>query len=210
MSFCTITPSRGGERKEFFEFCVKQLVRLTGGKNNYLMNDHPINNEVDLVPRIRQGIASAKEDGFTHVFIVEDDDSYKVEYFQNDLNFDFFGYSDSTYYHLKNKSYQKFSHPKRSSLFTTAFKISALDKFKWPANNHVFLDISLWEFATKNRFKVRLLKENPCLGIKHGIGLTGGKGHRMNFRNKDNDLKFLRSRTDEESFEFYTDLMRTL
>lgn len=214
MSFCTITPSRGGERKEFFEFCVQQLVKLTGGKNNYLMNEHPTGNEVDLVPRIRQGIALAKQDGFTHVYIVEDDDNYKSEYFQSDLNFDFFGYSDTTYYHLKNRTYQKFTHPKRSSLFTTAFRISALDKFKWDKlklkDKHVFLDIEFWKFATQNRFKVRLLKDNPCLGVKHNLGLCGGKAHKWTMKNKDHDLSFLKSRVDSDAYEFYTKLMLTL
>lgn len=210
MSFCTITPSRGGERKEFFQFCVQQLTKLTGGKNNYLMNEHPKSNEVDLVPRIREGIEFAKKDGFTHVFIFEDDDAYHPDYLNTNLDFDFFGYSDSTYYNLRNKTYATFKHPNRSSLFTTAFKISALDHFPWPGDSTVFLDMKIWQWATRKRFNIKLLKDNPCLGIKHSVGKCGGKGHRMTMKNKDNDLSFLKSRVDEESFEFYTKLMLTL
>lgn len=210
MSFCTITPTRGGERKEFFQFCVQQLTKLTGGKNNYLMNEHPKSNEVDLVPRVQEGIELAKRDGFTHAFIFEDDDAYHTDYLKTNLDFDFFGYSDSTYYNLKNRTYGKFIHPRRSSLFTTAFKISALDKFRWPPVNTVFLDMKIWEYANRGRFKIKLLKDNPCLGIKHGLGKVGGNGHRLTMKNRDNDLTFLKSRVDPEAYEFYTKLMLTL
>lgn len=212
MSYCTITPTRPGERKPLFEHCIWQLNRMNGGppNNAYIMNDPPRSGEVDLVPRIKQGVELAKRDGFTHIFIAEDDDFYTIDYLKRPLDFDFFGYSDTTYYHLRNRTYANFIHPRRSSLFTTAFKISALDRFVWPADNTVFLDVEIWKFAMRGRFKVKLLKGNPCLGLKHGVGLTGGKGHRMTFKNKDPELKFLKSRVDPESFQFYKDLMLKL
>lgn len=209
MSYCTITPSRGGERKPLFQYCIRQLAQLIG-TNNYIMNDPPKNGNVDLVPRIRYGVDLAKKDGMDYAFMVEDDDYYTADYFNQDLDFDFFGYETTTYYNLRNRTYETFKHPGRSSLFATAFKISALEGFTWPADNVVFLDIALWDFAKKTKKKVKLLKDNPCLGIKHSIGKCGGKGHRMTMRNKDPDLKFLRSRVSEEAYEFYTTLMLTL
>lgn len=210
MDYCTITPSRGGDRPKFFQFCVRQLTKFTGGQKNYIMNDRPISEAKDLIPRVKKGIELAKRDGFTHVFIVEDDDFYCKEYFEQALDFDFFGYEDTTYYNLRNRTYGVVKHPGRSSLFTTAFKIEALDGFVWPADTNVFLDIALWDFARKTKKKVKLLKNNPCLGIKHNIGVVGGKGHRMKLRNTDYDLRYLRSRVDEEAFEFYRTLMLTL
>jgi hypothetical protein len=213
MTYATITPSRGGERKPLFEFCIQQLKKMNNGEsptNAYIMNDPPKNGEADLIPRIRQGIELAKRDGFTHVYITEDDDFYCADYLQRPLDFDFFGYSNTLYYNLRNRTYQNFTHPKRSSLFTTAFRISALQKFKWPLDNTVFLDLAIWKFATQNRFKVNLLRNNPCTGIKHQIGKCGGNGHKKTFRNVDSDLCFLRSRVDESAFEFYKDLMLTL
>src|SRR5687768_3884927 len=132
MSYATITCDRG-DRPQFFEFCIQQLKWMNGGHpmNAYLMNDKPKNNDVDLIPRMRQGIELAKRDGFTHVYCIESDDAYSIDYLHRPLDFDFFGYSDTVYYSLRNKTYQKFTHPKRSSLFTTAFRISALQKFKW-------------------------------------------------------------------------------
>jgi hypothetical protein len=206
--YCTITPTRPGERKPLFEFCVKQLAGLTNG-NNYIMND-PVKSSPDLVPRIKSGIELAKKDGFSHAFIVEDDDFYVQEHFKNKLDFDFLGYNDTTYYNLRNQTYETFKHPRRSSLFVTAFKIEALEGFNWPADNVVFLDIALWKFAKEKKRKVKLLSGNPCIGIKHSIGLCGGKGHRITMRNKDHNLSFLRSRVDDQAFEFYTKLMLTL
>lgn len=213
MTFCTLTPDRG-DRPQFFEFCIKQLNKLNNSHpmNAYLMNDKPKNGEVDLVPRMRAGIEHAKKDGFKAVYVVESDDYYPANYFdQMGIgDYDFIGYQETIYYSLRNKTYGIWKHPNRSSLFCTAFKIAALENYVWPPNHYVFLDDHLWKWANQKKKKIKLLKSNPCLGIKHGIGKTGGKGHRMTFKNKDNDLSFLKSRVDEESFEFYTKLMLTL
>lgn len=178
--------------------------------NGFIMNDPPKDGNVDLVARFRQGVEYAKNAGFTHLYCIESDDHYTIDYLKRPLDFDFFGYQDTTYYHLKNRTYANFIHPRRSSLFTTAFKISALDKFVWPPDNALFLDLEIWKFAMRGGFKINLLKGNPCLGLKHGIGKVGGKAHGWTMKNKDNDLRFLKSRTDTESFEFYTKLMLTL
>lgn len=178
--------------------------------NAYIMNDPPKNDAVDLVPRIRQGIELAKKDGFTHVYCIESDDFYACDYLARPLDFDFFGYSDTYYYNLRNRTYAKYLHPNRSSLFCTAFKISALEKFKWPPDDTIFLDLEIWKHASRGRFKVKLLKNNPNLGIKHGLDLCAGKGHKFNMRNKDEDLSFLKIRVDGEAFEFYKDLMLKL
>jgi hypothetical protein len=214
MNYCTLTCDRG-DRPQFFEFCIKQLKSLNGDApptNAYLINDKPKTDEFDLIPRFKQGIELAKRDGFENVYCIESDDYYPADYFQKLPigDCDFIGYSDTTYYNLRNRTYATFRHPGRSSLFTTAFKISALDGFDWPSDNKVFLDVALWKFAQKTKKKITLIKGNPCLGIKHGLGLVGGKGHKMKMQNKDNDLRFLRSRVSEEAFEFYKTLMLTL
>jgi hypothetical protein len=214
MTYCTLTCDRG-DRPKFFEFCIKQLRALNGDwppMNAYLMNEKPKTDGFDLVPRFKQGVDLAKRDGFKSVYCIESDDYYPKDYFQKlDIEvYDFIGCQDTTYYNLRNRTYATFKHPGRSSLFTTAFKIEALKGFNWPADNKVFLDVALWDYAKKTKKKVKLLKDNPCLGIKHGTGLCGGKGHRMMMKNKDPDLKFLRSRVSEEAFEFYRTLILTL
>lgn len=212
MNYCTITPDRG-DRPEFFQFCLKQLTKMNGGKppmNAYLMNDKPISEEVDLVPRIRKGVELAKRDGFEWCFIIENDDYYPADYFSlfGDLSeLDFVGFSETTYYNLRNQTYEMMQHPSRSSLFCTGFRISALDRFNWPKDTTTFLDIRLWEYA--QRFRVKLLSNNPCIGIKHGIGKCGGKAHRNKLKFQD-DTRFLLHNADTEAYHFYYKLITTL
>jgi hypothetical protein len=218
IDYCTITPTRG-DRPELFKFCIKQLDKMAGDKpllNAYIINEQPKSDFVDLVSRIRQGYEMAKRDGFKYIFIIEDDDYYPENYLTNlysiaaSGDYDFIGYSDTVYYNLRNKTYQIFNHKDRASLFSTGFKVSALDNFTWPNDNHVFLDIKLWEYANRSAKKIKLLENNPCLGIKHGIGKTGGKGHQMVLQNKDEDLKYLQCMVDSEAFEFYKNIMNKL
>lgn len=212
LTYCTITPDRG-DRPELFKHCIKQLAKINGGKppnNSYLLNDRPISEQVDLVPRIKKGVEMARRDGVEFVFIIESDDYYPANYFSlfGDLSdTDFVGFSSTTYYNIRNRTYETMQHKDRSSLFCTGFRISALDKFNWPNDNTTFLDIRLWEYTIRHDKRVKLLPDNPCLGIKHGIGRCGGKAHRLHLKNQDNNLHFLETYVDKESFEFYKDLM---
>lgn len=177
--------------------------------NAYLMNDKPISEDVDLVPRIRKGVELAKRDGFEWCFIIENDDYYPADYFSlfGDLSeLDFVGFSETTYYNLRNLTYETMKHPGRSSLFCTGFRISALDRFNWPKDNTTFLDIRLWEYA--QRFSVKLIDKNPCIGIKHGIGKCGGKAHRILMKLKDDEYgSYLKHSVDPEAFVFYLKIM---
>jgi len=210
-TFAVVIPSR--DRPELFKFCREQIERQTiQPKNKYFIAFKPENGKPDLVKRIKNGVQLAKNDGIDYIVLIEDDDAYPSKYLEQiDFNADFFGYEQTVYYNIKNRTYGEFKHRGRSSLFCTGFKVSALDDFVWPPDDTVFLDIKIWEFAQKKKKKITLLKNNPCLGIKgHGEGTSGGKGHRMKLKNQDNDLSFLRSRVDPIAFEFYTDLMKRL
>lgn len=203
--YCAIIPDRG-DRPEFTEHCLNQLA-----KHDWIQPIHvkhkPLTSRPDLVERIKNGVESAKLSGFTHAFIVENDDWYHPEYFQK-FTEDFVGYFDTVYYHIKNKTWERTTHPGHSSLFTTAFKISALDNFKWPRPDAVFLDIELWKYAMTKNYTIR--KNNPCIGIKHGIGMCGGMGHRQTFPNKDYEMKWLASKVDHDSLELYKELGRSI
>ena len=93
------------------------------------------------------------------------------------------------------------SHPGRSSLFVTGFKLSALKDFNWPKKTERFLDISLWSYA---KTKKRKFVETSAIGIKHNCGKVGGRGHAMVMKNLDNDLTWLKENVDKEAFEFYS------
>lgn len=207
-NFCTITPTRG-DRNDLLYFTISRLpVSVT----NYVIDYPPTSDAVDIVPRIKEGIEIAKKDGFEFAFIVEDDDYYPLDFFSN-LDFedsDFLGFATTTYYNLKNRSYQQFTHPERSSLFCTGFRISALDNFIWPPDHWKFLDIRLWEHALTGDYTISMDNNNPCIGIKHGMGKCAGKGHSLLLKQQDNNLNYLQGKVDENAFEFYKSLINKL
>lgn len=204
MKFCCIIPDRG-DRKELTDFCFKQLDRMTLKPDRiYHINHRPETERFDLISRVLKGVSIAKADGFDICFIIENDDYYPANYFENYMKvfekYDFIGEDKTTYYNLKNLTYKTFTHDYRSSLFTTAFRISALNLFKWPSDHSPFLDIDMWKYA---RFKRRMFIKTGAIGIKHALGLCGGKGHQMNMPNSDLNFEWLAARVDKMSLEFY-------
>ncbi len=205
MKFATITPTRG-DRTELLEFCKYQLGRMEVKPTESYFIDYPPNgNGFDLVVRVKEGVSWAKRDGFDLVFIIEDDDAYDPTYFNHIPDADFIGEQNTIYHNLRNKTYQNYAHPGRSSLFTTGFKISALDGFKWPHDQERFLDIALWRYANDSKKKIAY-RETGAIGIKHGTGLCGGKGHVTRMKHTDNNLEWLKEHTDPTAYEFYKSL----
>jgi hypothetical protein len=211
-NYCIITPDRG-DRPELLSFCKYQV----DVKDHFIIDYKPSSLEVDIIPRVKAGIEQAKAKGYDFAFIVESDDYYSPEYFSllthNLDNYDFVGFSDTVYYNLKNRTYQTFDHSedRRSSLFCTGFRISAMDKFDWPKDKYKWLDIRLWEYANLSNKRIKLLRDNPNLGIKgHNQGIIAGKGHSMFLKNMDPSLDYLKSRVDENAFEFYCEIMKKL
>lgn len=142
MKFAVIIPDRG-DRELFLAHCYKQMERMTLKPDAvYRIGYPPRYDGFDLTQRIRDGVMFAKQDGYDLVFIMENDDHYPADYFERFAPFfdqyEFFGDDHTTYYHLKNKTYRTWHHPYRSSLFTTGFKISALNLFEWPPNDYIF------------------------------------------------------------------------
>lgn len=209
--YCSITPNRGGERNTLLQFCCEQIKDM-GINASYIMNDPPKSNKPDLIPRVKSGIELAKRDGFEWVFIIESDDAYPADYAQRYIpfmdSFDFIGDPWTTYYRLDTRRWETEHHHGRASLFTTAFRISALDDFRWPADDYVFLDIPLWKHARKYR---RKFVKSGAVGIKgHGQGIVGGKGHRQKLRHEDILLNDFKQMVSPKHLEFYQGLMKGL
>lgn len=203
--FATVTADRG-DRPMFLEFCKHQLSRMSvKPDHSYFITDPPKGKEVDLVPRVREGIKRAKEDGFKEIYILESDDFYPANYFETmKLNgSDFIGSLSTTYYHLKDKRYQETIHHSRSSLFTTGFNIRVLDTFPWPSKTTINLDIHLWYHAQK--FKMEFVKPK-AVGIKHGCGKCAGSGHWRTLKHSDENMEWLKANTDSDAFIFYKTL----
>lgn len=203
MKFAVIIPDRN-DRKELLSFCLHQLARMnTKPDKIYIIDYPPKDGNFDLVPRIKKGVEQAKADGYDLVFIIENDDFYPADYFDNIHDADFIGTDKTIYYNLKNNTWQEMKHPARSSLFTTGFKISALDGFNWPKQTEKFLDISLWNHAQR---KKRAWRNTGAIGIKTGIGLCAGVGHRATMKNDDRKREWLKANVDQEAWTFYQSL----
>lgn len=207
--FCVIIPNRPG-REKLFDFCIYQLSQMTLKPDMVYNIDWPaIGDEVDISERVFDGVNRAKRDGFDLCFIIENDDYYPVDYFKRygDMLHDFFGSQETIYYNLINRTWSRLSHPMRSSLFTTGFRISAIEKlnFQFPKNTP-FVDIALWKYAKP--FCKKFIPHTGAVGIKgHGLGLSGGKAHSMLLNKPDPYFNWLRSNVSKEAFEFYMTLI---
>lgn len=200
---CIIIPDRG-DRPKFLRFLYQQYSRFNVKPFVYLINHRPVSSEPDLVARIKKGVEMAKSGGYEFVFILENDDYYPASYFDDvPDNVDVVGETRTIYYHLKDKRWEITHHPGHSSLFVTGFRISALDGFEWPKFSERFLDVSLWKHFRKQKLK-EYIHYSGAIGMKHGIGLCGGKGHRQWFMNDDSSQEWLKSMIDKEAFEFYS------
>lgn len=213
MSFCAITPTRG-DRPQFLDFCKHQVSRMAVKPDEHIIVDYkPESVKVDLTQRIRVGIELALKNGHEYAFILEDDDWYNPAYLEQMIKAmksgaEFIGHQTTTYYNIFTHQYQSWDHAGRASLFMTGFKLSALDNFKWPVDETVFFDIILWSHAQKEKLKIHYTDKPLALGIKHGIGRTGGKGHVIKMRNHDRHFSYLIKTVGKEDFQFYITMER--
>lgn len=209
MKIAALIPDRG-DRPEFIEHCLKQVSNM-GFDEVIHVNYKPVSIDFDLKDRIYRGYKEAIEKKVDWVFVVENDDFYPKDYvskFRPYLdNCEFIGDETTIYYHLKTRLYKKMVHHNRSSLFTTAFKVSAMATFDWKSAKMVYFDMDLWKFASKRK---RAFIHTGAIGIKHSQGLCGGIGHKMQNGINDGNLNWLQSNVSKESFEFYKSLSERL
>lgn len=197
------------DRSELLTHCKWQVSRFVSSFDEHLIVDYPAKSDrPDLTERVRVGYEHAKVKGYDWIVIVENDDFYNAQYLtqilHNTNGADFIGSEFTWYFNLRNRTWERTMHPNHSSLFCTAFRVSAMKDFKWNLANKVFLDIDIWRYARRFR---RTFIELPAIGIKHGIGMCGGKGHVQVMANSDPELEWLQKRVDSKSFEFYKTLI---
>lgn len=208
MSHMLLTPTRG-DRTELLKHCLRQVSRFTTSVDSHLVVDYKPEkkDKKDLKERVKYGYDEAVKLGVDWIVMIEDDDHYPAEYLHRVLlhadKADFIGCEWSYYYNLRNRTWDKISHPGRASLYTTAFRVSAMKNFAWHRADPVFLDINIWNYAKRFR---RSFVDAGAIGIKHGKGLCGGKGHVLEMKHKDAEMKWLEAKVDKESFEFYKTL----
>ncbi len=222
MKIGVIIPDRG-DRPLFFEHCKYLLsIQTIQPTEIFYANDPPASKEKDITKRYRQGYDYFRNKNFDILFFMESDDWYNESYIGRMIQEwsiagqpDLFGLTHTIYYHIKLQSYFTMHHTQRSSSMCTMIRPDM--DFNWCQDSEPYTDSHLWMVAKRNDTNQPLTRAQftpatpICLGIKHGIGLTGGNMHTDRlFRyeqhgKKDVDMGFLRSVADEKSFIFYSE-----
>lgn len=185
MRFALVIPTRG-DRPKFIEQCKYLISKQTLQPTEIIWVDYPAkNSEKDITQRYRKGIEEAREKRYEFVVFWEDDDWYHPNYLQWLISKweaadkpDFFGVSETYYYHLGTGNANHDVHQNRSSAFCTLVKLPWT--IPWPQDNYPFLDLHI--FKNYPGMCIPFDGHIYAIGIKHGIGLSGGSGHNSTFK----------------------------
>lgn len=208
-----VIPDKGG-RGLFLNQSLKMIKRQTLQPHFINLVDEETDLKTDITYRYRVGIEQLKEAGCDVILFWENDDYYSKDYIKTMIREWkkagkplLFGIGQTVYYHLKLKKYSVLKHKDRASAMSTMIHKDLF--IDYPKDDEKFFDLSLWKNGIGKTF---VPTKNINIGIKHGVGLVGGKGHSVEFRydNEDNDLKYLRKNTDKETCNFYKFLMASL
>lgn len=179
-----------------------------------LMDYEPESKEKDISQRYRNGYDKLRGKNLDCIFLWEDDDYYSHIYTETQLAAwvshgrpDLFGTNYTNYYHLKERAYFTMYHDTRSSAMSTLIKPDL--NFEWCPDNEPYTDTHLW-MASGLKGVTYQPPGIICIGIKHGVGLTGGSFHNDRMQTykgdratNDREGNWLRTNTDPKSFEFY-------
>lgn len=223
MKIGIIIPDRN-DRPLFLQNCLRMINNQTIKPDIIeLVNDTPLNfngdgysepdKEIcDITWRYRTGYDRLRNKRLDGILFMENDDWYAPNYIETMFKEwekqgrpNVFGTNYTIYYHLKERGYFTMNHIHRSSAMSTLIKPDL--KFNWCVDHEPFTDLHLWKVIKGITFNPG---KHICMGIKHGIGLCGGRGHvdrlhrYSNNSPKDVDFSFLKQHMDEESFLFYT------
>lgn len=214
MKIAVLIPDRG-DRPDFMKNCLRMINAQTRKPDIIeVVNDAPRSEECDITWRYRIGYDRLRKRDLTLILLMENDDWYHPEYIETMIrNWSQYGYPNifgtraTIYYHIDLFKWMVMNHHKRSSAMSTVIRAD-LD-FKWCEDAEPYTDIHLW---TVIKDSVTYVPEKLlCMGIKHGIGLCGGKSHTTDLNryiNNDADHAYLRKHMDQESFEFYTNYFK--
>lgn len=213
MKIGIIIPDRN-DRPLFLANCLRMLKAQTLQPDIIeLVNDIPFSEDCDITWRYKLGYDRLRNKGLDVIAFIENDDFYAIDYLEIMVNEwikqgnpNLLGHTYTIYYHIKLFAHYTMNHLTRSSAMNTLIKPDL--NFAWCDNAQPFTDMYLWETLKGIVFNP---VKNICLGIKHGVGLCGGRSHvdRLDrYLEKDYNKELLRQTMDEISFEFYTNFFK--
>lgn len=215
MKLAVLIPDRG-DRPEFMKNCLRMLKAQTLQPDIIeVMNDPPENDFCDITRRYRIGYDRLRNKGITLIAMMENDDWYDPAYLefmvkQWKLNGwpNIFGTRYTIYYHIGLFRWMKMNHHTRSSAMATFIRADL--SLTWCNDTEPYTDAYLWS-TIKGGVTIDPGKKLICIGIKHGIGMCGGKSHTTSLEryiSNDDDHRLLKANMDEESYLFYTNYFK--
>lgn len=204
-----IIPDRN-DRPDFLKNCLRMIQSQTMQADLIsLVNDKPLNDDCDISRRYRIGYDRLKNNNLDCILLMENDDWYCHDYIETMVNKwielgkpQIIGTNYTIYYHIGINRHFTMNHKRRASAMNTLL-IPDLD-FEWCVDHEPYADLHLWKTLNGQTFEPHKV---ISIGIKHGVGLCGGRNHKCSWHryvNDDQSLQFLKSHMDKESFEFYT------
>lgn len=217
MKIALLIPTRG-DRPDFLQNCLRMMKGQTIQPDHIeIVDDAPINEKCDITYRYRTGYDRLRNKGFDAILLIEDDDYYAPNYIETMFNKwvesgkpNILGTTYTIYYHIKLFACFTMFHETRSSAMSTLLKPD-LD-FPWCVDHEPYTDLHLWNTLKGVLFKP---KEHICVGIKHGVGLCGGRSHVDRLHRyegeksiQDPDKTLLKQLMDNDSFNFYSNYFK--
>jgi glycosyltransferase involved in cell wall biosynthesis len=213
-----IVPDRG-DRPELFNNCKWMIESQTLQPIRVTYVDFPPTDEkCDITKRYRKGYDVLRGQNYDLIAFMENDDYYSPDYLEVMVREwekagrpDLFGTNRSIYYHIVERRYVTLYHSERAPMFNTFIRPDL--NFIWPQDFDPYTDVWLWmtsSLQNKDFIKSKSLWEPNqmiSMGIKHGVGLTGGEYHKTKmhrYNQEDPHMSFFRSVLHPDSFEFYS------
>lgn len=218
MKIGAIIPDRG-DRPLFTQHCIRMIQKQTVCPDPVIfINYHSESEACDITQRYRKGYSSMRGMGLDVIFFIENDDWYSPSYIETMLAAwiaagkpDLFGTRETIYYHMKLFKRYTMHHEQRGPAMSTMIKPDL--NFAWCADSDPYADNWLY---TQLDYKLWKPEKPICMGMKHGVGKTGGHAHttkleaytEMSTSADDADKKFLKETLDKESFDFYSNYFK--
>lgn len=210
MKIAALIPDRG-DRPAFLENCLRMLERQTVPLADvHIMNEPATSDQPDITYRYRVGYDFLSKKKYDLIAFIENDDYYHPRYIETMIGEwkaigqpDMIGTTYTIYYHIGLLKWVTLNHYSRSAAMNTLIRPGL--PVHWCADSEPYTDLHLWMNCPYIR-KQLVTPGVMSLGIKHGVGLCGGRSHvdRLDkYKFSDPDMTWLKERVDAESFLFY-------